>query len=97
MLFEQRYRSITMNGQEKANLRSSAELIFCFQLFVQSIHRPYLTAIKDNHRPVYIYSEDRYRLFGYCDSFCWKILGKLQLKWFDILIGNVQLKRYSMI
>ena len=69
-----------MNGQEKANLRSSAALIFCFQRFVQSIHRPHLTAIKDNHRSVYVYDEDRYRLFGHCGSICWKMLGKLQLK-----------------
>jgi len=56
-----------------------------------------LTAIKDNPRPVYGYGEYRYGWFGYFGSICWKIMDKLQLKWFDILIGIVQLKRYAMI
>ena len=90
VLFQWRHRSITMNGQEKENLQSSAELCFCFQPFVQSIHLSALTAIKDNHRPVYVYGEDRYLFFGHCGNICWKTLGKLQLKWFDVLIGVVQ-------
>jgi len=81
-----------MNGQEKANLESSAELIFCFQLFVQSIHPSHLTAIKDNIRSVYVYSEGRYRFFGRCGSICWKILDKLQIKWFKIWIRNIHLE-----
>jgi len=79
-----------MNGQEKENLQSSAELVFCFQLFEQSIHPSTLTATKDNHRPIYIWGEDRYRFFGYCGDICWETLGKLQLRRFDIFIGIVQ-------